>query len=132
MPFPEARARLRSAHDAGPPTARTSSTGRSSPDSHVLLICFWQARKMLATPARLVGRRHVVTSQTYEVDTRKLRARPRLAPTHRARAESPCRSCVTDLLLDCRKPADAACHSDRNDAVLDGEVDQLCAALQLE
>ena len=38
----------------------------------------------------------------------------------------------TDLLLDCGKPADAACHSDRNDAILDGEVDQLGTALQFE
>src|SRR5258706_8898918 len=83
-------------------------------------------------PPRLLRRHEAPTSEDYEVRASSLRTRPRLAPTHRAQAESPCRSCVTDLLLDCGKPADAACHSDRNDAVLDGEVDQLCAALQFE
>jgi hypothetical protein len=39
----------------------------------VLVICFRPARKMLAMLVRLVGGRHVVTSQIYEVDARKLR-----------------------------------------------------------
>ena len=63
-----------------------------------------------------------MTSQTYEVDTRKLPARPGVPATHGARAEPPDRG----------KPAYAACRSDRDDAVLDGEMDQLRAGLQFE
>ena len=63
-----------------------------------------------------------MTSQTYGV----IRGNYRRDPVSRPRMERKPNHWIRG------KPADAACRSDRDDPVLDGEMDQLCAALQFE